>query len=317
MTKKSEEREAAEFKAWRLKALDRVENALAKALPAAGKNFRLAGEAPPEPHKLYEAMTYALLGGGKRLRPLLALAAAEAAGGRQREALPFALAVEMIHAYSLIHDDLPCMDDDDLRRGRPTCHKVYGEAAALLAGDALQTLAFETLARSGLKSPEAARRVNQAALILASAAGASGMAGGQALDLAFENMDDVDIDQARAMESRKTGELITAALLGGATLAGGGPAHLKTLKSLGRLSGLAFQIKDDLLNLTGDPQTMGKAVGSDAARGKSSLPALLGREGAEAELAALTRKALELASSFKLPGRPLVFLTQLMVHRDR
>lgn len=295
---------------WRLKSAKRVEAALEKTLSKQEK------EARPEALPLHEAMRYALLGGGKRLRPLLALAAAEAVEGRQREALPAALAVEMIHAYSLIHDDLPCMDDDDLRRGRPACHKVFGEATALLAADALQALAFETLAESGLKSLTAARLAGTATVVLARAVGPLGMVGGQALDLAFERARNIDIEQVRAMEAHKTGALITAALVCGATLAGGGPAELRTLRTLGHAAGLAFQIKDDLLNLKGDPKILGKAVGSDAARGKSSFPAILGEEGAERELAALTEKALSAAASFKLPGRPLGYLIRRLAHRD-
>lgn len=308
--KVTDRREEAEFESWRLKSLSRVETALEKSLDKQAK------DAPPRAGKLFEAMRYALLGGGKRLRPLLALAAAEAVGGRQREALPAALAVEMIHAYSLIHDDLPCMDDDDLRRGRPTCHKVFGESTALLAGDALLTLAFETMAENGVKSLEAGRRINGAALYLARAAGAAGMVGGQTLDLAFEKEANVGIEQARAMEARKTGDLMAAALLCGGSLAGASPAELKTLRSLGQAAGLAFQIKDDLLNLGGDPARLGKAVGSDAARGKASFPAILGVEGAEKELEILADKALAAAASFKLRGRNLAFLIHRLVNRD-
>ncbi|MDR2947290.1 MAG: polyprenyl synthetase family protein [Candidatus Adiutrix sp.] len=276
-----------------------------------------AKDSHPGTAKLFEAMRYALLGGGKRLRPLLSLAAAEAVGGRQREALPAAMAVEAIHAYSLIHDDLPCMDDDDLRRGRPTCHKIFGESTALLAGDALLTLAFEFLAGNGVKSLEAGRRINSAALHLARAAGAVGMVGGQVLDLAFENSGNRDIEEVRFMAARKTGDLIAAALVCGSALAGGSPSELKTLRALGHHAGLAFQIKDDLLNLTGDPKVMGKAKGSDAEHGKSSFPALLGEEGAERELRALAEKALAAAASFKLRGRNLRFLILRMVNRER
>jgi geranylgeranyl diphosphate synthase type II len=300
----------AKFAAWRAKALNLVETALEKTLAGQAKNQ------PPEAAGLFEAMRYALLGGGKRLRPLLALAAAEAVGGRPREALPAALAVEMVHAYSLIHDDLPCMDDDDLRRGRPTCHKVFGEATALLAGDALLTLAFETLAASGLNSPEAARRAGEAALGLARAAGAAGMVGGQILDLALEKGSSVSARLVREMEGRKTGQLISAALVCGAILAGGGPAALKTLGRIGCEAGLAFQIKDDLLNQNGDPRVTGKAVGSDAARGKSSFPAVMGASGAERELAALTEKAAKAAETFQERGRNLSFLIHRLAHRD-
>ncbi|UQZ88753.1 hypothetical protein C4J81_05855 [Deltaproteobacteria bacterium Smac51] len=310
MTKVTDKRGEAEFELWRLKAGARVEAALEKSLS------KLDKDQPPEGSKLIEAMRYALLGGGKRLRPLLALAAAEAVGGRPREALPAAMAVEMVHAYSLIHDDLPCMDDDDMRRGRPTCHKVFGEATALLAGDALLTLSFETFAENGVKSLEAGRRINSAAVQLARAAGASGMVGGQVLDLAFENGSAITIEMVREMEKRKTGELMAAALVCGAILGGGSPAELRTLRQIGYTAGLAFQIRDDLLNMSGDPKVLGKAVGSDAARGKASFPAILGVEGAERELASLTEKAMAAAASFKLRGRHLSVLISHMVHRN-
>ena len=277
---------------------------------------------PPEVTGLFEAMRYALLGGGKRVRPLMALAAAEAVGGRAQEALPAAMAVEMIHAYSLIHDDLPSMDDDDLRRGRPTCHKVYGEGLAILAGDALLTLSVEVLADCGRKSLESARRINQAAVCLARAAGAVGMVGGQALDLAFERQAedsgggaDVTGDMVRDMEYRKTAEMIIAALVCGAIMGGGGPADLRTLRKIGLNAGLAFQIQDDLLNLEGDPAVLGKAVGSDARRGKASFPAVMGLEAARRELDGLTEKALAGAVSFKLRGRHLAGLIDSLVNR--
>jgi geranylgeranyl diphosphate synthase type II len=303
-------REEADFENWRTKTAARVETALEKALS------KQEQEAHGRAAKLHEAMRYTLLSGGKRLRPLLALAAAEAVGGRQREALPAAMAVEAIHAYSLIHDDLPCMDDDDLRRGRPTCHKVFGEATALLAGDALLTLALELMACNGVKSLEAGRRINSAALYMTRAVGGMGMVGGQILDLAFENSKNISAEEVRFMAARKTGDLIAAALVCGGTLAGAGPSEQKTLRTMGHQAGLAFQIKDDLLNLTGDPKIMGKAVGSDAARGKSSFPAVLGEEGAEKELRALAEKALATAASFRLRGRNLHFLIKRMVDRD-
>ncbi len=308
------------LESWRLKNLERVRSGLAKALD------RLRPGEPPKVIELLDAMAYALLGGGKQLRPLLALAAAEAVGGRAVAALPPALAVEMVHAYSLVHDDLPAMDDDDLRRGRPTCHKVYGEAAAILAGDALLTLAFQTLAESGLKTPEAARRANLAIVHLARAAGAAGMVGGQMLDLAFEKRPDpasghdtrseaVTGDMVKIMETRKTGELMAAALVGGAIFGGGGAGDLRLLRRLGLTLGLAFQIRDDLLNQEGDPALTGKAVGSDAARGKASFPNILGRAEAEREYAGLTGQALAWAASFKQPGRRLVQIIDSLVHR--
>jgi geranylgeranyl pyrophosphate synthase len=246
---------------------------------------------------LEEAIRYSLLGGGKRLRPLLALAAAEAVGGRAGDALPLALSVEMIHAYSLIHDDLPAMDDDDMRRGRPTCHKVFGEGPAILAGDALLTMAFAALA---------AEHLFPAAAWLARGAGAAGMVGGQSLDLALERRaGPASAEEVRNMERLKTGALMATALAGGACLAGGGQSDLGRLWRLGLDLGLAFQIRDDLLNLSGDPALTGKAVGSDAARGKATLPAILGTAAAEKEMKSLSRKILASVKVFQDRGRHL------------
>ncbi|MDR1922092.1 MAG: polyprenyl synthetase family protein [Candidatus Adiutrix sp.] len=310
-------KETRAFEKWRLRQAALAESFLDGAMARLEKN------APEAIKDLAGVMRYAVLGGGKRLRPLLALAAAEAVGGRAREALPAAAAVEMVHAYSLIHDDLPAMDDDDLRRGRPTCHRVFGEAAAILAGDALLTLAFETLAAAGARKAGPAR-ANAALILLARAAGAAGMVGGQMLDLALERRTkkkaadgDVTGEMARDMEKRKTGEMIAAALTLGAVLAGAGPAAVARLRRIGLAAGLAFQIRDDLLNLSGDPALLGKAVGSDAVRGKSSFPAVMGVRAAEEELAALTAEALAEASAFKTCGENLTFLIDGLVNRRK
>ena len=293
--------------AWRRRQIKSIDAGLDRAL-------RKLGLARKGPKVLGEAMRYSLLGGGKRLRPLLALAAAEAVGGQAREALPLALAVEMIHAYSLIHDDLPAMDDDDLRRGRPTCHKVFGEGTAILAGDALLTLAFSNLA--GPDGP-AAGRLAQASAWLARGAGAGGMVGGQIMDLALERRAELaSAGEVRAMERLKTGALMAAALAGGACLAGGGPADLNRLWRMGLDLGLAFQIRDDLLNLSGDPALTGKAVGSDAARGKATLPAILGEAAAEKEMKALGRKIMAAAQGFKARGRHLAGLIAALGERQ-
>jgi geranylgeranyl diphosphate synthase type II len=233
--------------------------------------------------RLVESMRYALLAPGKRLRPALVVWAAEAAGGTWQEAGPAAAAVEMIHAYSLVHDDLPAMDDDDLRRGRPTCHRAFDEATAILCGDALQALAFETLA-GGLPDGIAAR----ACLVLARAAGAANLVGGQADDLAAEREavervappppSDAAGQLARleAIHRRKTGALFLASLELGGLAAGADGRTLDRLAAYGRAFGLAFQIADDLLDAEGSEEAAGKRVGKDAARGKLAFPGLVG-----------------------------------------
>lgn len=300
------------FRAWRNNCLFKVESALNRAIDSLEKGQ------PPEVQNLTAAMRYALLGGGKRLRPLLALAGAEAVAGRLNDALPAACAVEMIHAYSLIHDDLPAMDDDDQRRGRPTCHKAFGEGTAILAGDALLTLAFETLAEGADKNPEKAQRAVQATLILSRAAGALGMVGGQALDLAYENRCDIHADLVWDMEMRKTGELTAGAIMAGAAMAGGPAPQVQKLRDVGLNAGLAFQIRDDLLNQSGDAETLGKAVGSDQARGKASFPAVTNPETAAKtmlELAERAKAAADIARNGN--ARPLIALIDQMINRQR
>ena len=216
-------------------------------------------------------MRYALLSPGKRLRPVLARVCCEAAGGRADDAAAVAAAVECVHAYSLVHDDLPAMDDDDLRRGRPTCHKQFDEATAILAGDALLTLAFG-LAAGSPRDPAGG------VADLAAAAGACGMVGGQAADLAAEIEPVADAEELASIHRRKTGRLIAAACSLGARAAGAGPQTQRDLTDYGLAVGLAFQVADDLLDATGDPRTMGKAAGKDAGRGKATYPGLLGVE---------------------------------------
>jgi geranylgeranyl diphosphate synthase type II len=258
---------------------------------------KLSTSQPPDVVNLIAAMRYSLLGGGKRLRPLLTLAAAEALGETPENALPGAMAVEMVHAYSLIHDDLPAMDDDDYRRGLPTCHRAFGEATAILAGDALQSLAFETLA-SLSKKPEWAAKALTAIYVLARAAGPLGLAGGQAQDLALGNNSSVPPDDL-AMERRKTGELMAAALGVGAALAGADQKAMATFRRIGLLAGEAFQITDDLLNQVGDPSIMGKPVGSDAKRGKKTSPDIMGQSQARSAAISLIAQAVKLAGTFR------------------
>jgi len=218
------------------------------------------------PASLLEAVRYSLFAGGKRLRPALALGAAEVVSGDDSVALPVACALEMIHTYSLIHDDLPAMDDDDLRRGKPTCHKVYGEATAILAGDALLTMAFDAAAETG--STAIVRS-------LAQAAGAGGMVGGQQLDLDGEGKQ-LDLVALRRIHRAKTGALIQVSLRCGAMAAGATETQVEALADYGKHLGLAFQITDDILDVVGAEAVIGKPVGSDESRDKSTYPALLG-----------------------------------------
>jgi len=237
-------------------------------------NRALEQALPPEgefPQKLHQAMRYSLLGAGKRLRPILCLAACEAAGGERSAALGAACALEMIHAHSLIHDDLPCMDNDDFRRGRPTCHKVFGEATALLAGDALIYSAFAAAAASPLPPG----RVRKILARLAEASGSRGMCGGQQADLDAAGKAG-DPETLKRVHRLKTGALIEASVLCGGIAAGARNRVLATLGEYGRKAGLAFQVGDDILDVTGDLERLGKTPGKDAAAGKLTYPALYG-----------------------------------------
>jgi geranylgeranyl diphosphate synthase type II len=246
----------------------RVDEALDRYLPA-------VDDASPVPARLAEAMRYSVLGGGKRLRPLLCLMAADASGADPAAALPASCALELVHTYSLIHDDLPAMDDDDLRRGRPTCHKAYDESTAILAGDGLLTLAFEVIVRHVRPSATAAACVKA----LAEGAGPAGMVGGQMADLLAEGRSDGTVADLEAIHRRKTGALLRSALRMGAIVAGAAPPILEALETYGRAVGLAFQIVDDLLDVQGDESKLGKRVGKDLGLGKQTYPALLGVEG--------------------------------------
>ena len=250
---------------------------------ALGQCFR-NGEAV----RLGEAMRYSLEAGGKRVRPVLCLLASEAVGGSAEEALPGALALEFVHTYSLIHDDLPAMDDDDLRRGRPTNHKVFGEGHAILAGDALLTEAFSVMAAAPL---EPGRRAEALAL-LAAGAGWRGMAGGQALDLEGETLQVYDLDHLRLIHRLKTGALLRASLEIGAVLGGAPPTEQAALRAFGEAIGLAFQIQDDILDATAAEADLGKRAGKDAARGKITYPSLLGLDGARRALQEATETSL-------------------------
>lgn len=235
-------------------------------------------EATPMPGGLREAMNYSLLAGGKRLRPVLCLAASGLFGQDRAALMPFAAAIECIHSYSLIHDDLPAMDDDDLRRGKPSNHKVFGEATAILAGDALATDAFVFMASVGLEGGVPAERTLEAIRIMALAAGSSGMVGGQYLDMQYTAKAGKTLDELKAMQAAKTGALIRASCESGAVLAGATPEDRARVAEYGRALGAAFQIVDDILDETGDEAVLGKPVGSDAAQGKVTYPALAGLE---------------------------------------
>jgi farnesyl diphosphate synthase/geranylgeranyl diphosphate synthase type II len=260
------------------------------------------------PPRLGEAIGYALLGGGKRLRPALALAAAEAVGGDHSDsslAMRFGVALEMVHTYSLVHDDLPCMDDDDLRRGRPTVHRAYDDATAVLVGDALQSLAFSHL----LATPDA----RAAALARLLARGAARMVEGQAIDMAAQH---VSLSEPEVLDlmARKTGALLGAAVSGGA-LAGGGDSEAFEL--LGARLGLAFQIADDLLDLTGDAASLGKRAGKDAEAGKATIPGLVGLAEARRRADALCDEALAMLVPFGERAEPLRQLARFVVSRRR
>ena len=265
------------------------------------------------PEVLGAAIRHSLLAPGKRLRPLLTLMAAEACGSDPGVALPAACAVEMVHAYSLVHDDLPAMDDDDLRRGRPTCHKVYGEANAILAGDALLTLAFEVLARD-VSPPKAAVRCCQ---LLARGAGASGMVGGQVDDLEAETQENWGASELENIHRRKTGAMLEVSLLLGGTVADADEKELAALGRYGRSLGLAFQVVDDLLDHLGDEAALGKRTGKDTERGKLTYPGLLGVEASQQKASDLVAEAIEAAKEFGGRAEALVSLAQFVLQRKR
>ncbi len=243
--------------------------------------------------RLGEAVRYSLEAGGKRVRPVLCILACEAVGGTTIEALSGALALEYIHTYSLIHDDLPAMDDDDLRRGRPTNHKVFGEGHAILAGDALLTEAFGVLASADLDPVKRA----EALALLAEGAGWRGMAGGQALDLEGETLAAYDLGHLRLIHRLKTGALLRASVEIGAVLGGAAPGERSALRAYGEAIGLAFQIQDDILDATATDAQLGKRAGKDVGRGKITYPSLLGLDGARKALDEATENALcQLAS---------------------
>lgn len=265
------------------------------------------------PPRLAEAMRYSVQAGGKRLRPVLCLLAAEACGGDIKPALPAACALELVHTYSLIHDDLPAMDDDDLRRGQPTCHKAFDEATAILAGDGLLTLAFEIIARYTTPSEAAAKCVRA----LAEGAGPAGMVGGQMADLEAESRTDATLEALEVIHRRKTGALLRAALRMGGIVAGAPEPILEALDRYGRAVGLAFQIIDDLLDVQGDENKLGKRVRKDSSLGKWTYPALLGLDGSRAQARQLAEEAVAALEPLGARADRLRTIAWDLLERDR
>jgi len=264
-----------------------------------------------------EPLAYALSTGGKRVRPILCLAACAAVGGEPEIALPSACALEMIHTYSLIHDDLPALDDDDLRRGKPTCHVQFDEATAILTGDALLNMAFEVLSETGCKAgPGNASRWLRVVAIISNASGCLGMIEGQARDLSFEGVK-LKHEALESMHRLKTGALIRAAVHAGAVLGGASEDQIDRLKRYAENIGLAFQVIDDILNIQGDPSVLGKAVGTDASRQKNTYPALLGLERSRAYADQLIGDALRALDIFDNKADPLRAIAQYIVDRNR
>jgi len=283
---------------------DIVDKSLEKLVPSA-KIF---------PSSVHEAMRYSLFAGGKRVRPILAIAAAEALGAKTAGLLPIAGTLELIHTYSLIHDDLPAMDNDDLRRGRPTCHKVYGEAIAILAGDGLLNLAFEVLSEPRqLKSVPPNRLV---AIIreIATASGVSGMVGGQVVDMESEGRD-IDFPTLEYIHTHKTGALIRASVRVGSLYARAGKRQLKALTRYGEMVGLAFQIADDILDITGKQEELGKDVGSDIKKGKKTFPSFYGLEESRRRAVEVVDKAVTALKDFDRKADPLRELAKYTINR--
>lgn len=281
----------------------RIERALERCLP----------DDAPQASPLIEAMRYSLFGGGKRLRPALVLAAAEAVAGSQQAALPFACAIEMIHTYSLIHDDLPAMDDDSVRRGKPTNHLVFGDALAILAGDGLLTEAFRVMADT-IANGGYGRRAVLAMAELASAAGMHGMVGGQAHDLVAEGQAP-DLPTIESIHGRKTGALIVAGVRAGALVGGARVSQLRALTRYGELFGLAFQVADDILDVEAGVAVTGKVQGKDQVRHKMTFPSVLGVPAAKARVRELYDNAIDALAKFPRSADPLRAIARFVVER--
>ncbi len=264
--------------------------------------------------KVCEAMRYSLMAGGKRLRPILMIAGAQALAKPYTPLLPAACAIECIHTYSLIHDDLPAMDDDDLRRGQPTCHKIYGEAVAILAGDGLLTLAFEILAKENKDIPDSLNM--KATYLIAKAAGIAGMVGGQCADIESEGKS-LNQEELLYIHSHKTAAMIRVSLEAAAVLCNASPEDQKALADFGNNLGLAFQIRDDLLDIEGTEEQIGKRTGSDLKKHKATYPALFGMEQAREKARDLINTALDKIEKFGRDAEPLRAIAKYVVDRNR
>jgi len=273
---------------------------------------RFLPKATVKPPTIHEAMRYSLFAGGKRLRPILCLAAAEACGGRLQRALPLAAAIECIHTYSLVHDDLPSMDNDDFRRGRPTCHRMFGEGIAVLAGDALLTIAFEIVSRAAPTS-----RYDMATLLreVSVAAGSQKLIAGQVADLEGEGKK-VNRSQLRYIHENKTAAILTTAVRLGAMSANATSKQLNAISEFGRSLGLAFQVVDDILDVTQTSEKLGKSAGKDVAAQKATYPAVIGLEKSRVEARLLTRKAHQSLKMFGAKGTALRLLASYLLERD-
>ncbi len=290
------------LESWR----DQVNEALIRCFPEKGSA-----------REIVAAMNHSLHAGGKRLRPVLCIAACEAVGGRGQDALPACCALEMVHTYSLIHDDLPAMDDDQLRRGNPTCHIAFSEATAILAGDALVTKAFQLLADHAISRPSRDQIVwLQAIKLLAQAAGHEGMIEGQMQDIHSEGHL-LDMDQLEQLHRLKTGALIRASVAIGALIGRATPDEMKALSRYADNIGLAFQVQDDILNIEGDPDKLGKQVGTDQHRGKNTYPSLIGLGAARAKAARLTVQALRALDIFDTKTESLRAIAEYIIARRR
>lgn len=295
-------------------AASTVRDSLARFAEPIETTIRELLPAPSGPEgRLFEAMSYATLGAGKHLRPYIVEVSAAMFDTPRARRLRVGAAVEMVHAYSLVHDDLPAMDDDDLRRGKPSCHRAFDEATAILAGDALLTLSFETLAAKATH-PDAATRGDLVAA-LAAAAGPQGMVGGQMIDLQRENVS-VDIDDATRLASLKTGALIAFSAMSGAIVGQAGGDARGALDAFGSDLGLAFQITDDLLDIEGDEKRLGKRVGKDTAAGKATMVSILGAEGARREIRTVADRAVSHLEPFGARAEELRRIVEYTLTRD-